>query len=160
MLGPPTLELTSIKELLAWYDLNLCNTTLIDPRGYRVRFLYENFVHLIQLKTKYGKEPKNARVALQEIERGRIAFKAGRFDCKRAMELPSAAEIAQRPDMICTNWQVLGRGDEAYVKNFGTEECPQFRVLICEVLGTVRQAVTVFPRERIGEVERRCQVWP
>jgi hypothetical protein len=160
MLATLTLELTSIKELLAWYDLNLCNATLLDPRGYRVRFLHENFVHLIQLKTKYGKEPKNARITLDGIERGKIVFKAGRFDSKRAMELPRAAEIAQRPDMICTNWQALGRGDEAYVKNFGTKECSQFRVLICEVLGTVRQAVTIFPRERIGEVERCCQIWP
>jgi hypothetical protein len=152
--------LPTLLELLAWYDLNLCNATLLDPRGYRVRFLYENFIHLIQLKTKYGKEPKNARMALDGIERGRIVLKAGRFDCQRAMELPRAADIAQNPDMICTNWQALGRGDEAYVKNFGTKDCPQFRVLICEVLGTVRQAVTVFPRERIGDAERRCKIWP
>lgn len=160
MSATPILQLTSIKELLAWYDLNLCNAVLLDPRGYRVRFLYENFIHLIQLRTKYGKEPKNARMAIDGIERGRILFKAGRFDPQRAMELPRAADIAQAPDMICTNWQVLGRGDEAYVKNFGTKACPEFRVLICEVFGTVRQAVTVFPRERMGEVERRCQIWP
>lgn len=159
-MGIPALQLTSLKELLNWYQLNLCNAVLIDPRGYRVRFLRENFIHLIQLKTKFGKEPKNARNTLHEIERGRIMFKAGRFDPERAMELPNAVEIAQRPDMICTNWQVLGRGDEAYLRNFGTEECPRYRVLICEVLGTVRQAVTVFPRERVGDVERLCKIWP
>jgi hypothetical protein len=155
-----TLQLNSMKELLDWYVLNLCNAVLVDPRGYRVRFLRENFIHLIQLRTKYGKEPKNARLALEEIERGRIVLKPGRFDPVRAMGLSSAGEIAQRPDMICTNWQVLGRGNEAYVRNFGTEESPRYRVLICEILGTVRQAVTVFPRERIGAVERQCQIWP
>jgi hypothetical protein len=154
------LKLTSIKELLNWSDLNLCNAVLLDPRGYRVRFLRENFVHLIQLKTKYGKEPKNPRIALDGIERGRILLTPGRFNPQRAAELPRFAEIARHPDMICTNWQALGRGDEAYVKNFGTSECPQFRVLICQIVGTVRQAVTVFPRERIGEVESRCQIRP
>lgn len=155
-----TLPLTSIKELLDWYDLNLCNTVFVDPRGYRVRFLRENFIHLIQLRTSFGKEPKNARIALEEIERGRIVLRAGRFNPQRARELPSAGEIARRPDMICRNWQVLGRGNEAYVRNFGTEQCPRYRVLICEIAGTVRQAVTVFPRERIGELDRRYQIWP
>jgi len=156
----PTLELTCLKDLLGWYELNLCNTVLVDPRGFRVRFLRENFVHLIQLKTKYGEEPKNPRMALEGIERGRIVLKSGRFDRKRAMELPRATELVQRPDMICTNWQALGCGDEAYVKNFGTERYPQFSVLICLVQGNLRQAVTVFPRERIGDVERRCRIWP
>lgn len=154
------MQRTLIKELLDWYQLNLCDAALIDPRGYRVRFLRENFIHLIQLKTKFGKEPKNARKALEEIERGRIIFRAERFDPQRAMELPKAVEIARCPDMICTNWQVFGRGDEAYVRNFGTEERPRYRVLICQVVGTVRQAVTIFPRERIGDVERRCKIWP
>lgn len=155
-----TLDLTSLAELLGWYDQNLCSAVLVDPRGYRVRFLRENFIHLIKLKTKFGDEPKNARLALDEIERRRMQLKPGRFDPKRATELPWAAEVARSPDMICRNWQVLGRGDEAYIKNFGSVEHPKFRVLVCEVFGTLRQAVTVFPRERIGEAELGCRIWP
>lgn len=159
-MGTQALQLSTLKEMLRWYELNLCDVNLADPRGYRVRFLRENFIHLIQLRNKYGEEPKNARLALEEIERERITLKPGRFDAQRATELPRASEIATHPDLICTNWQALGRGDEAYVKNFGTERSPQYRVLICEVIGTLRQAVTVFPRESIGDMERRCQVWP
>jgi len=104
-MGTQTLQLTTLKEMLRWYELNLCNVNLVDPRGYRVRFLRENFIHLIHLKNKYGGEPKNARLALEEIERGRITLKPGRFDAQRTTELPRASEIATHPDLICTNWQ-------------------------------------------------------
>jgi hypothetical protein len=52
--------------------------------------------------------------------------------------------------MICQNRQALGTGGEAYVKNFGSNEEPQLRVMICGVVGTIREVITIFPRERIG----------
>jgi hypothetical protein len=157
---PSPLPLDSIQGVLRWYVENLCNVTLFDPRGFRVRFIKENFVHLIKLRNKYGREPKNAGLAIDEIERGRIKFQSGRFDPQRTFELPWTVQIITQPDIICKNWQALGRGDEAYVKNFATPESPMYRVLICEVLGTVRQAVTVFPRERVGRTELGSKIWP
>ena len=157
---PRLLQLTTIQELLEWYRINLCNVRLTDPRGYRVRFLQEGFIHLIQLINKYGEEPRNAGRALQEIRRGRIRLVPGRFDAQRAVELSWASEIATHPDFICTNWQELGRGDEAYVKSLGTQQHPKYRVLVCEVIGTIRQAVTIFPRTTIGRVMLRCKIWP
>jgi hypothetical protein len=157
---PHLLPINSIRELLEWYEQNLCGTRLHDPRGYRVRFLPETLVHLIQLKTKYGGEPKNKRLALDQIRSGRIQFVAGRFDPQRTQELSWSGEIARNPDVICQNWQALGTGGEAYVKNFGTNEEPQFRVMICKVLGTLREVITIFPRERMGDKELLAKIWP
>ena len=157
---PAVLPLNDMRELLRWYRLNLCNAMIEDRRGYRVRFIPENFIHLIKLTNKYGDEPKNARMALDEIERGRIRLTPGRFDPQRAAELSWARLIASDPWRIVPNWQAQGRGDEAYVRNFGTEECPIYRVLVCEITGTIRQPVTVFPRERIGIKELQRILWP
>jgi hypothetical protein len=68
--------------------------------------------------------------------------------------------IASDPWRIVPNWQVLGRGDEAYIRNFGTEGHPIYRVLVCEITGTIRQPVTVFPRERVGAKEVQQVLWP
>lgn len=157
---PALLCLHDMRELLHWYCVNLCEAEIRDPRGYRVRFLPENFIHLIKLTTKYGKEPKNARMALREIERGRVKLVAGRFDAQRAAELSWIASLAIDPWRVVENWQVLGRGDEAYIRNFGTNEAPIYRVLVCEVIGALRQAVTVFPRERISAKELATVAWP
>jgi len=157
---PDLLPINSIRELLEWYEQNLCAALHHDPRGYRVRFLPETLIHLIQLKTKYGAEPKNKRLALDQIRSGRIQFVAGRFDTQRTQELSWACEIARNPDIICRNWQVLGTGAEAYVKNFGSNEEPQLRVMICKVVGTLREVITIFPRERIGDKELLAKIWP
>jgi hypothetical protein len=159
-MNPALLPLNDMRELLRWYRLNLCEAEMRDPRGYRVRFLPENFIHLVKLTTKYGKEPKNAGVALEEIERGRIKLVGGRFDAQRAAELSWVQPIAGMPWRIVPNWQEMGRGDEAYIRNFGGEGEPIYRVLVCEVIGTLRQAVTVFPRERISARELATILWP
>ena len=159
-MAPALLQLTCIEDVLEWYERNLCQIRLIEPRGFRVRFLSENFIHLIQLKNKYGEEPRNARLALEEIRRGNIAFVDGRYDRQRTSELAWATDLAINPDKICANWQVLGRGDEAYIKDFGTPANPKYRVMVCEVIGTIRQVVTIFPRKKIGLVELQAQLWP
>src|SRR5271156_1553290 len=57
---PPVRPLVSMIELFEWYRINVCETEVTEVRGNRVKFLPENFVHLIKLTNKYGKEPKNA----------------------------------------------------------------------------------------------------
>ena len=102
--NPPLLPLNDMRELVRWYRLNLCQAGIRDPRNHRVRFLPENFVHLIKLTTRYGKVPKNASVAIEEIERGRIRLVAGRFDTQRASELSWIRAIAADPWRIVPNW--------------------------------------------------------
>jgi hypothetical protein len=147
-------------ELFEWYRINVCETEVTETRGHRIKFLPENFVHLIKLKNKYGKEPKNARKTLEEIRRGRIQLKTGQFDAQRASELSWACLIAREPDRICVNWKADGHSGEAYIKNFGTAGCPKYRVLICEIHGTIRRPVTIFPRDHVTGKELYTQVWP
>lgn len=153
------LPLDSIQEVLRWYELNLCNADLRDPRGYRVRFKSEHFIHHIKLKNKFGKEPRNRKLAIEEIRLGKLTFLEGRFSVQRASEIPWAVELATRPYCICRNWQALGSGDENYVRNFGTEELPQWRVLVCKVIGETRHFSTLFPCE-IHEKHLARKIWP
>jgi hypothetical protein len=53
------LTIATMQEALEWYERNLCNVELRDPRNFRVRFKCEHFIHHIKLKNKYGDEPKN-----------------------------------------------------------------------------------------------------
>jgi hypothetical protein len=157
---PPLIVLGTIQELLAWYETNLCSAQLTDPRGYRVRFNADEFVHLIKLITRYGQEAKNRRLAIEEIRKGAIKFEAGQFNEQRASELIWAKEIVMAPNLICENWQVLGSGRGNYIKDFGGISSHKYRVLICKVRGQKRQALTIFPLENLGEKELRCQIWP
>lgn len=153
------LTLDSIQEVFEWYEQNLCNVELRDPRGYRVKFQCEHFVHLIKLTNKYGEEPRNRPKVIQEIRCGKLQFTEGRFNPQRASEIPWAVELATDPDYICPNWQALGTGNETYVRNFGTEEMPQWRVLVCKVIGRGRHFSTIFPRE-ISQSDLAVKIWP
>lgn len=144
---PRLLSLGSIQSALQWYEQNLCNADLRDPRGFRVRFQPEHFVHHIKMVNKFGLEPKNRNLIIQEIKSGKLHFIDGRYSVQRASEIPWAIELATDPDFIVRNWQALGTGDENYVKNFGTEEAPQWRVLVCKVIGQTRHFSTIFPCE-------------
>ena len=159
---PALLPLTSIGELFAWYQINLCGRDLTDPRGYRVHFLDTDFVHLIKLVDKYGKEPRNRRMTIEQIQSGRIRLVDGRFDVRRTQELSWARLIIESPTMIVPNWQIMGKANpgDAYIKNFGTDERPIYRVLICGHAGKRRRAVTIFPRERFAEREIATILWP
>ena len=149
-------------ELFGWYQLNLCGKELIDPRGYRVHFLDTDFVHLIKLIDKYGKEPRNRRMTIDQISSGRILLKRDRFDVRRAQELSWARSIIESPDMIVSNWQIMGKANpgDAYIKNFGAGERKVHRVLICGHAGKRRRAVTIFPRERFAVREIATILWP
>jgi len=156
---PPLLQLGNMREVLQWYEQNLCNNDLRDPRGYRVRFKCEHFVHHIKLTNKYGVEPKNRKLVIEEIRAGRLNFVSGRYSAQRASEIPWAIELATRPDYICSNWQALGTGDENYVKNFGTDLAPQWRVLVCKVVGQTRHFSTLFPCD-VREKHLALKIWP
>ena len=159
---PPFLPITTLLDLFNWYRLNLCGEEIIDPRGYRVTFLDTDFVHLIKLTDKYGKEQKNRRMTIEQIQSGRIALNPSRIQIQRAQELSWARSIIESPTKIVPNWQAMGRASpgDAYLKNFGTEKRPIYRVLICGHAGKKRWAVTIFPRERFAEREIAKALWP
>ena len=153
------LPLNTIQETLEWYEQNLCNVDLRDPRGFRVRFKVEHFVHHIKLLNRYGTEPKNRLLAISEIRSGKIKFVPGRYSAQRASEIPWAVELATAPTHVVANWQALGSGDENYVRNFGNESMPQWRVLVCKVIGQTRHFSTLFPCE-IRDKHLVLKIWP
>jgi hypothetical protein len=158
---PALLALTTLLDLFTWYSQNLCDRSFVDPRGYRVSFADTDFVHVIKLKDKYGVEPRNARMTIEQIQSGRIVLHPGRLDIRRAQELSWARAIIETPDKIVANWQVMGRANpgDAYIKNFGTDEMPHHRVLICGHTGLKRRVVTIFARDRAGR-EVTPVLWP
>ena len=91
-----------------------------DPRGYAISFQDTDFVHLIKLKDKFGKEPRNARMTIDQIQSGRITLVPGRLEVRRAQELSWAQTIIESPTMIVPNWQIMGRANpgDAYIKTF------------------------------------------
>lgn len=153
------LPLDSLQEVFEWYEQNVCNVELRDPRGYRVRFKPEHFIHQIKLTNKYGVEPRNRPLAIQEIKAGKVRFVEGRYSAQRAREIPWAVELAARPDCICLNWQCLGSGDENYVRNFGSADLPQWRVLVCKVIGQTRHFSTLFPCD-VRDKHLEGKIWP
>ena len=159
---PAILPITTLLDLFNWYRLNLCGKEIVDPRGCRVSFLDTDFVHLIKLTDKYGKEPKNRRMTGEQIQSGRITLNPSRLQIRRAQELSWARSIIEIPTMIVPNWQAMGRAipGDAYIKNFGTEGQPIYRVLICGHAGKKRWAVTIFPRERFADREIATVLWP
>ena len=159
---PAVLPVTTLLDLFYWYRHNLCGKEIVDPRGYRVTFLDTDFVHLIKLTDKFGKEPKNRRMTIEQILFGRITLNPNRIQIRRAQELSWARSIIESPTMIVPNWQAMGRAipGDAYIKNFGTESQPIYRVLICGHAGKKRWAVTIFPRERFADREIATVLWP
>jgi hypothetical protein len=159
---PAVLPITTLLDLFNWYRRNLCCGEIMDPRGCRVSFLDTDFVHLIKLTDKYGKEPKNRRMTIEQILSGRITLNPSRIQIRRAQELSWARQIIESPTMIVPNWQAMGRAipGDAYIRNFGTEAQPVYRVLICGHSGKKRWAVTIFPRERFADREIATVLWP
>jgi hypothetical protein len=102
--APELLPVKTLVELFTWYSENLCDRYFTDRRGLRVSFAATDFVHLIKLKDKFGREPRNARMAIDQIKSGGITLRPGRLDLRRAQELSWAQSIIESPDKIVANW--------------------------------------------------------
>ncbi|MGC1361374.1 MAG: hypothetical protein WA826_09380, partial [Silvibacterium sp.] len=85
-----------------------------------------------------------------------------RMVIQRAQELSWARSIIENPTKIVPNWQAMGRAipGDAYIKDFGIDGQPIYRVLICGHSGLKRWAVTVFPRQHFSEREIANVLWP
>ncbi len=153
--------LTSMLDLFNWYKRNLCQPGLRDCRGYRVLFRDEDFIHLIKLVDRYGREPKNRAMAIANIKSGQLKFfhgsrlSPGNFCLQRAKDLVFARSLLEHPDMIVPNWQPIAKGNpgDAYIRNLGSESRTRYRVLICGYGGKKRLPITIFPRQHFSERE-------
>lgn len=160
--APERLRLISLQELLRWYRLNLVASEIRDPRGYRVLFPEPEFVHLIKLVTREGREPRNRQLTIQQIDSGRLQLVADRISLSRASELSWAKLIVADPWRILPNWQPMGKANpgEIYIRNFGTEKEPVMRSLVCGITGQTRRVVTHFPRAHFSKQLLDTALWP
>ena len=160
----PAPPLTSAYDLLRWYEIHLCEVTLTDPRGNRVVFTCNKFVHFAKLKDRYGTEPKNRERTIGEIRRGRFHLRGGtpNFDPIRVRNLALAADLVRQPDYIVPNWQVLGRANpgEVYMRDFGSNGRRAYMALVCGFAGKQRLAVTIFNKRAIEERILTTKIWP
>jgi hypothetical protein len=166
--GTPVPPLDSMLNLFNWYCRYFCRGAIEDCRGLRVQFREEDFVHLIKLIDRYGKEPKNRSEAIRQIKAGELKFFHGtkrfppNFSLRRARDLACAMIVVRDPTIIVTNWQPLGSANpgEAYIRNFGKDKRRRYRVLICGIAGKKRNPVTMFPRQRFANDEISIILWP
>lgn len=161
----PRLPLGSMQALFEWYERHLCHAELRDPRGYRVCFTENEFVHLVKLTDKYGNEPKNKRLAIQQVRKGRFPMRKGEHpnhDVERVQNLVLAAALVQKPDFIIPSWQATGKAypGEVYVRDFGTSGRKKYCTLVCLLEGTRRIPVTMFHKQSITHLNEIKRLWP
>lgn len=161
----PSPPLDSMPALFCWYSKYLCNAELRDPRGFRVCFEPNAFVHLAKITDKYGREPKNKQLAIGQMQRGRFPLIHGKtpnYDPERVRNLAFAAALTQKPDFIVKNWQAQGSAypGEVYVRDFGTSGRRKYRILICKINGLKRVPVTAFAKQSIMHMESFVRLWP
>ncbi len=164
--GEPSLPaLDSTRVLFEWYTRHLCNAKLRDPRGLRVCFGENEFIHLIKLTHKFGKEPRNKKLAISQIRRDRFPLRHGdtaNYDRERVQNLGYAGVLVQEPDFIVKNWQARGKAypGEVYVRDFGSSGKRKYLTLVCAIAGAKRVPVTMFAKQSITHMDAMPRLWP
>jgi hypothetical protein len=166
--APPFPPLNSMVNLFKWYERHFCRGEIVDCRNFRVAFCEEDFVHLVKIVDRYGREPKNRADTIRRIKAGEFKMFNGtkhspaNFSVRRAKDLACIRSVIQDPWMIVPNWQPLGKANpgEAYIRDFGKAGRRRFRVLICGIAGRRRSPVTMFPRQRFAAEEILIKLWP
>src|SRR5271169_3335351 len=128
---PLALNVSSLMELMEWFEKNLCAAVLKDPRGHEVRFDLSRFAYMIKLRNSEGtKINKPLRIA-EKIKRGELSnHDFGGFDPERARTLSWIPSIVMRPTLIATNKNLIIPGDELYVKELDKTGY-RYKVLYC-----------------------------
>jgi hypothetical protein len=158
-----------LRAMLEWYEQNLCNVKLVDPRGHTVRFSIERFPHSIKLLRKNStlevNNPKKQALAIRAGAKTNADF--GGYDTERVQTFPWVIPIIQRPTKIfeLRAQPLIGpdkAGDTLYVKEFDpTGRKYKFKVLVCRRVGaTLLVPVTCHPRDSDHYPAHYNQVWP
>jgi hypothetical protein len=162
---PHKLWKPQLKDILAWYEENLCELELFDPRGKMVKFSPERFPHLIKLMdAESGQEvrrPQNVIEAIRSGEKCNDDF--GGFDDERAKTLPWIPIVVKEPSQILevvepTLWEKPG--DTLIVKEF-EKQGYRNKVLVCRRVGSgLLVPITSHPSDKKGFGKSYKKVWP
>ena len=157
---PPKLAISEPAELLEWFEENLCEPTLKDPRGHRVAFDIGRFPYMVKLLDKEGTKLKKPMRAAAAIKRGELTrHDFGGMDAERAQTLSWIPATVLRPTFIARNNTLSVPGDELYIKEFDKPGY-RYKVLICKRMsGGLLVPVTSYPREKIGRLTDYL-LWP
>jgi hypothetical protein len=164
---PQRIWLHDLREILAWYEQNLCAVELRDPQDHVVRFSLERFPHFIKLEPKGGGELKKPRKQVEAIKSStKSNADFGGYSADRVQTLPWVTAIIARPTKILelASQPLIGdkkAGDTLYVKEFqriGPKY--RFKVLVCKrISNTLLVPITCHPRDHDRFTNYR-QIWP
>ena len=165
---PQRIWLHELCEILAWYEQNLCNAELRDPRGHVVRFSTERFPHLIKLEPKDGGVLRKAQRQVLAIKNGiKCNADFGGYSEERVQTLPWIIAAIKRPTQILelSSQPVVGEqkaGDTLYVKEFQRAGPKyRFKILVCRRVGKgLLVPITCHPRDHNRFPANYKQVWP
>jgi hypothetical protein len=136
---------------LDFYEAELCNKEIVDPRGHRVAFSLERFAHIIDLKKPGGGDVTEGQKEAMKIKnREKNNSHYGGFQQERAQTLSWIASIIRFPTIIQIRAFVPGLhpGRELYYKEFDGVGYNR-TVVVCKRVGPALLApVTYFPRDK------------
>src|ERR1035437_828781 len=141
--APARIWLHDLREMLAWYEQNLCEVEFRDPRGHRIVFTIDRFPHLIKLLQR------NSNLEVAHPQKHALAIKRGAkknqdyggYEIERAQTLSWMAATIQRPTRILELIapplvEPKKAGDTIYIKQFdGTKRGYIFKILVCRRVG-------------------------
>ena len=168
--APERLWLHDLREILAWYEQNICAVEFRDPRGHQVKFSSDRFPHLIKLLQRGSDlEVVNPQKHVLAIKTGAKAYQDyGGYDEERVQTLSWTPAIILRPTRILelVAQPLVGpkkAGDTVYIKQFANTRCRyKFKILVCRRVGaTLLVPVTCHPHEHDHySTKQYKQVWP
>lgn len=154
--APARIWLHELREMLEWYERNICSVEIRDPRGHVVRFSPERFPHLIKLlqpgSAREVNDPQKQVKAIRSGVKGNADF--GGYEAERFQTLTWTHAIIERPTKILelTAQPLVGKpkgGDTLYIKEFRGDIHRQYRfkILICRRINpNLLVAVTCHPQ--------------
>jgi hypothetical protein len=157
---PLKLLISDLSELLDWFESNLCNPCLKDPRGHQVKFDCSRFAYMIKLLNAGGeKVTKPARIA-DKIRNGKLSnADFSGFNGERAQTLSWIPSMILRPTLIARNKSLLVPGEELYIKEFDKDGY-RYKVLYCKRMSpNLLVPISSFPREKLGGLDSDV-LWP
>jgi hypothetical protein len=142
--APARIWLHDLREMLKWYEDNLCGAEFTDPREDQVKFPIERFLHFIKLRQK-GSLREITKDAQKHIEAIRSGTKTladyHDYELYRVQTFPQLSATVLRPTKILEliAQPLLGpkrKGDTLYVKQFANVSLNcRFKILVCRRVG-------------------------
>lgn len=165
---PNRLWLHQLVDLLAWFEANLCNVQVKDPRDHVVKFTPERFPHIIKLCKKGSNKPVDEpQKQVSEIRQGKKTnADFGGYDAHRAQTMTWIKPTIESPTKILelVSQPLVGpkkAGDTVYIKEFVRNAKTYRRLFVCKRVGsTLLIPVTCHPRDHARFSANYKQVWP